>query len=123
MRGCTRGYKPGEFGSCGQIHPSAGPINVAFDSAYRKGEGGGDFTVGQALSDEGGDLAFAISQRQRYGHRLSRRGDGPALVDQVGGSTAGSQGRAAPILAMKFERGVSDGVGGGDPVTHRLEIA
>jgi hypothetical protein len=120
--GCNRGYDTREFSPGSYIHPSAGPINVTFDSAYRKGEGVGDFSVGQALGDEGGNLAFAISQWQRHGRRQSCRGGGPAFVDQAGGSAAGGQGSAASILPAKDERGVRSGVGCSDSITHCLEI-
>jgi len=58
--GCELGDELSEFGSGGCTCTRAGPVNVAFDGAYRQGEGLGDVAVGQALRDQGGDLAFAV---------------------------------------------------------------
>lgn len=109
-----------EFGSGRCAHTRACPVNVALDSTYRQGEGLGDLVVRQTVSDQGGDLAFAVAQRQTCG--LGGRGDGSTLGDQSFGAAAGGEGRPAPILSVEYERGVSGRVGCGDAIAHRLEV-
>ena len=112
-----------EFFAVAEIEFGAGPVDVAFHGASRHDEALGDVTVGQALSDKVGDLAFACAQRQRLGGQHQRG----SLDAATGGGEPVCRrrrlhGAAAITRGIEQHGGLGGGVGGRQQGTDLLEL-
>ena len=119
----TARQQRGEFVAAGGSGLQHGPVDVAFDGAYGDSQALGDFAVGQSLTDQHHDLAFAIGERQWLAGLPKRWGTGPtALFGQGLRACRGSQRGSPEVLAAIRERSMGCRIDGGDEITHPLEF-
>ena len=96
---------------------------MAFDGAYGQSQSRGNCVVGQSLTDQHHDLAFAIGQRQGLAGLTKRRGAGAAaLFGQGICACRAPQCRSAQVVAAIRDGGVRGRVHRGDEVAHALEV-